>query len=76
MSSDSNNYQGFPSGSVVKNPPAKARRLKSHRFDSRVRKIPWKRKWQPTQVFLAGKSHWTEEPGGLRLTELQRVSNH
>jgi len=22
-----------------------------------VRKIPWRRKWQPTPVFLPGKSH-------------------
>ena len=28
-----------------------------HRFDPWVRKIPWRRKWQPTQVFLLGKSH-------------------
>ena len=27
------------------------------RFDSQVRKIPWRRKWQPTPVFLPGKSH-------------------
>ena len=26
-------------------------------FDSWVRKIPWKRKWQPTAVFLPGESH-------------------
>ena len=26
-------------------------------FDPWVRKIPWKRKWQPTPVFLPGKSH-------------------
>ena len=26
-------------------------------FDSWVRKIPWRRKWQPTPVFLPGKSH-------------------
>ena len=26
-------------------------------FDPRVRKIPWRRKWQPTLVFLPGKSH-------------------
>ena len=25
-------------------------------FDSWVRKIPWRRKWQPSAVFLAGKS--------------------
>ena len=26
-------------------------------MDSWVRKIPWRRKWQPTPVFLPGKSH-------------------
>ena len=26
-------------------------------FDPWVRKIPWSRKWQPTQVFFSGKSH-------------------
>ena len=25
--------------------------------------IPWKRKWQPTPVFLLGKTPWTEKPG-------------
>ena len=27
------------------------------RFDPFVGKIPWKREWQPTQIFLLGKSH-------------------
>ena len=26
-------------------------------FDPWVRKIPWRRRWQPTPVFLPGKSH-------------------
>ena len=26
-------------------------------FNPRVRKIPWRKKWQPTPVFLPGKSH-------------------
>ena len=26
-------------------------------FDSYVREIPWRRKWQPTPVFLPGESH-------------------
>ena len=26
-------------------------------FDSWVGKIPWRKKWQPTPVFLPGKSH-------------------
>ena len=28
-----------------------------HRFDTWVRKISWRRKWQPTPVVLPGKSH-------------------
>ena len=35
---------------MVKNLPANRR----PRFDPWVRKIPWKRKWQPTIVFLPG----------------------
>ena len=27
------------------------------RFNPCVRKIPWRRKWQPTPVFLPGQSH-------------------
>ena len=30
---------------------------KRHGFDPWVRKIPWRRKWQPTPVFLSEKSH-------------------
>ena len=37
---------------VIKNLPAK--RLG---FNPWVRKIPWRRKWQPTPVLLPGKSH-------------------
>ena len=32
-------------------------RYRRHEFDPWVRKIPWRRKWQPTPVFLTGKSH-------------------
>ena len=42
-------------------------------FDSWVRKIPWRRAWQPTPVFFPGKSPWTEEPGGLQSMGSQRV---
>ena len=28
-----------------------------------VGKIPWRREWLPTPVFLPGESPWTEEPG-------------
>ena len=33
------------------------RRHKRHRFDPWVGKIPWRRIWQPTPVFLRRKSH-------------------
>ena len=34
-----------------------AKYSRRHGFDSWVRKIPWRRKWQSTPVFLPGKSH-------------------
>ena len=37
----------LPGGSVVKNLPA----------NPWVKKLPWRRKWQPTALFLPGKSH-------------------
>ena len=48
---------GFPGGSVVKNPTA-MQETQEIGFDPWVvRKIPWRRKQQPTPVFLPGKSH-------------------
>ena len=32
------------------------KRCRRHEFDPWVRKIPWSSKWQPTPVFLPGKS--------------------
>ena len=43
---------GFPSGPLVKNPPANSGGTRDL-----VGKIPWSRKWLPTPVFLPGKSH-------------------
>ena len=42
---------------VVKNPSANVGRLKRHKFDPWVGKIPWRKEWQPTPVFLHGESH-------------------
>ena len=47
---------GFLSGSVVKNPPT-IRRHTSRWFEHWVGKIPWRRAWQCTPVFLPGESH-------------------
>ena len=36
-------------------------------FNPWVGKIPWKRAWQPTEVFLPGESPWTEELQSIAL---------
>ena len=50
-------HMGFTGGSVVKNLPDKCNRFRRHGFSSLVGRIPWRRKWQLTPVFLPGKSH-------------------
>ena len=47
---------GFPSGSAVRiHLQCKSRGR--HKFNPLVGKIAWSRAWQPTLVFLPGKSH-------------------
>ena len=41
---------------VVKNPSASAGVCKRCRFDPWVRKIPWRKAWQPTPVFWRQRS--------------------
>ena len=50
---------------TVKNPHAM--------WETWVGKVPWRRAWQPTPVFLPGESPWTEEPGGLQSMESQTI---
>ena len=64
---------GFPGGTSGKELTCQYRKHKRRGFDSWVGKIPWRRKWQPTPVFLPGEAPWTEEPGGLQSMGLQRV---
>ena len=47
---------GFPSGTSGKEPACQRRRYKRRRFNPWVGKIPWRRAWQPTPVFLPGES--------------------
>ena len=48
---------GFPGGASGKESACQCRRCKRPRFDLCVGKIPWRREWQPTPVFLPGKFH-------------------
>ena len=51
---------GFPCGSMVKNSPAIAGDTGSIPGEE----DPWRRKWQPTPVFLPGKFHGNRSPTG------------
>ena len=61
--------KGFSGGARDKESACQCRRHKRHRFDPWVRKMPWSRKWHPTLVSFIRKIPWTEEPGGLDMTE-------
>ena len=49
--------RGFLGGAGGKEPACQCRRHKRRRFDPWVRKILWRRAWQPTPVFFPGESH-------------------
>ena len=49
--------KGSPGGDSGKESACQCRRRKRRGFDPWVRKIPWRRKWQPTLVFLPGAFH-------------------
>ena len=59
----------------VKNPPANAGDKRDGGFDPWVRKIPWRRKWQPTPVFLPEESHGQRSLAGYRL-QVYRVGHY
>ena len=49
---------------MVNDPPANRDDSGEAGFDPWVRKIPWRKKQQPTPVFLPGKSHGRRSPAG------------
>ena len=70
---------GFPVFSVVKESACQCRRF---RFDPRVGKVPWKRAWQPTPVFLLENpmdrgAWWATDLGGhKKLDTTEQPSMH
>ena len=59
---------GFPSGSVVKNPPADA----GNRVQSQGQEDPQEKEMANHSGILAWRNSWTEEPGGLQSMGSQR----
>ena len=60
---------GFSEGSVGKESACNARDV----FDPWMGKIPWRRKWHSTLIFLPGESHGQRKLGGLQSIGSQRV---
>ena len=70
---------GFPGGASGKAAACQCGRFKRRRFDPWVGKIPWRRVWQPTPVFVPGESHGQKSLEGYSpwgRTRLQRLSMH
>ena len=59
-----------------KEPTCQCRRYKRHGFDPSVEKIPWRRKQQPTPVFLPGESHGQKSLEAYGSWGLTQVSRH
>jgi len=53
-----------PGDASGKEPTYQCRRRKRRRLDPWVRKIPWRRAWQPTPVFLPGEAHGQRSRAG------------
>ena len=50
-------YMSFPGGASGKESVCQCRRYRRRGFDPWVRRIPWRRAWQPIPVFLPRESH-------------------
>ena len=75
-------FGDFPSGSGSKESAFQCRRLKRHEFHPLFGKIPWRKAWEPTPVFLPRKSYgqrswWaTVHRMGKSWTQLKQLSTH
>ena len=63
---------GFPGGSAVKKSAYQCGR---HGFNAWIEKIPWRRKWQPSPVFLPEKSRRQRNLAGCRPWGHKRVKH-
>ena len=71
----------LPRGTSGKEPTCQCRRRKRCGFDPWVGKIPCRRKWQPTPVFLPGESHGQRSlvghsPWGHKESDTTEATSH
>ena len=60
----------WPALVALQNPPV----MQEMGFDPWVRKIPWRREWQPTPVFLSGEFHGQRSLAGYRSQRVKHDS--
>ena len=65
---------GFPGGASGKETSCQCCRCKRHESNPWIRKIPWRRAWQPTPVFLPGESYGQRSLPGYSIGS-QRVEH-
>ena len=73
--------QSFPGGASGKEPAYQYRRHKRRGFNPCIRKIPRRRAWQPTPVFLPGESHGQRSltgysPKGCKELDMTEATQH
>ena len=73
-------HLGLPPGSAVRI-YLQCRRRRKHGFDPWVGKIHWRRKWQPTPLFLPGKSQGQRSlvcynPWGHKELDMRKLDTH
>ena len=66
---------GFPNGTSGKEPVCQCRRLRRHRFNPWVRKIPLEEEMATHSSILAWRTPWTQEPGRLQSIGSNRVAH-
>ena len=67
--------KGFSGGASGKELPCQCRRHKRCGFDPLVKKIPQRRKWQTSPIFLPEESHGQRSLAGYSSRDLQRVKH-
>ena len=72
---------GFPGGTSGKEPACQCRRRRRCGFSPWIRKIPWRRKWQPTPILLPGKFHGQRSlegysPWGCKGSDMMEGKQH
>ena len=73
--------EGLSGGTTSKEPTCQRTRHKRRGLDPWVGKIPWRRAWQPSPVFLPGESHGQGSlagcsPRGHQASDATEVTSH